>query len=108
MYIGLKFEQNIKLFRAIGNGDNFRDFRVSDYRPETGFIILKHRSRLQKLVSSDAISETPWHRRRIYIEAKTKVVASVWGAEFIQFLATLALFPRLIWKNRMNSTSLSF
>ena len=29
------------------------------------------------------------HRHRIYAEAKAKVVASVWGAEFIQFLAML-------------------
>ena len=37
-------------------------------------------------------------------EAKAKVVSSVWGAEFIQFLAVLAIFPRSIGKNRMNST----
>ena len=37
-------------------------------------------------------------------EAKAKVVASVWGAEFIQFLAAEAILPRSIWKNRMNST----
>ena len=29
------------------------------------------------------------HRRRMEREAKAKVVASVWGAEFIQFLAVL-------------------
>ena len=27
-------------------------------------------------------------------EAKTKVVASVWGAKFIQLLAALAVLPR--------------
>ena len=32
------------------------------------------------------------HRRRMEREAKAKVVASVWGAEFIQFLAALAVF----------------
>ena len=31
------------------------------------------------------------HRRRIKTEAKAKVVASVWGPEFIQFLAALAV-----------------
>ena len=31
------------------------------------------------------------HKRRIKTEAKEKVVASIWGTEFIQFLATLAV-----------------
>ena len=31
------------------------------------------------------------HRRRIYTEDKAKVVAAVWGTEFIQFLAALAV-----------------
>ena len=44
------------------------------------------------------------HRRRMETEAKTKVVASVWGAKFIPFLAALAVLPRSIWKNGMNST----
>ena len=34
-----------------------------------------------------------FHRRKIYTEAKAKVVASVWGAPFIQFLAALAILP---------------
>ena len=33
-----------------------------------------------------------WHRRWIKTEEKAKVVASVWGAEFIQFLAALSCF----------------
>ena len=37
-------------------------------------------------------------------EGKAKVVASVWGAEFIQFLAVLAILPWSIWKKRINST----
>ena len=32
------------------------------------------------------------HTRRINIEEKSKVVAAVWGTEFIQFLAALAVF----------------
>ena len=44
------------------------------------------------------------HRRRMGTEEKAKVVASVWGTEFVQFLATLAVLPRSMWKNRMNST----
>ena len=35
------------------------------------------------------------HRRRIYTEAKATVVASVWEAEFMKFLAALAILPRL-------------
>ena len=31
------------------------------------------------------------HRRRIETEEKAKVVAAVWGTEFIQFLVVLAL-----------------
>ena len=44
--------------------------------------------------------EEGWRER----EAKAKVAASVVGAEFVQFLAALAVLPRSIWKNRMNST----
>ena len=41
-------------------------------------------------------SQGPAHRRRIESEDKAKVVASVWGAECVQFLAALAVFPRSI------------
>ena len=44
------------------------------------------------------------HRRRLDREAKAKVVASVWGADFVQFLAALAVLPRSIWKKRFNSS----
>ena len=38
-------------------------------------------------------SETPLaHRRRIFTEDKAKVVASVWGPEFFQFLAAPATY----------------
>ena len=40
-------------------------------------------------------------RRRIYTEAKAKVVASVWGKEFVQFLAALAILPQTIWETRI-------
>ena len=43
------------------------------------------------------------HRRRIKTEEEAKVVASVWGEEFIKFLAALAILPRTILKNSMNS-----
>ena len=39
-------------------------------------------------------------------EGKAKVVASVWGAKFVQFLAALAVLPRSIWKKRLNSAGL--
>ena len=44
------------------------------------------------------------HKRRMGTEAKAKVVASIWGAKFVKFLAALAVLPRSIRKNRMNST----
>ena len=34
----------------------------------------------------------PKHRKRIKTERKPKVVAEVWGTEFIQFLATLDIY----------------
>ena len=49
-------------------------------------------------------SVQPGHRRRMDREAKAKVVASVWGAEFVQFLAAQAFLPRSIWKNRIKLT----
>ena len=36
------------------------------------------------------------HRRRIELEDKAKVVAYVWGPEFVQFLAALAVLPLYI------------
>ena len=33
------------------------------------------------------------HRRRIMTEEKAKVVSSVWGEEFVQFLAALVVLP---------------
>ena len=37
-------------------------------------------------------------------EDKAKVVASVWGTDFVQFLAALAVLPWSIRKNRKYST----
>ena len=36
------------------------------------------------------------HRRRIELEEKAKVVASVWVAEFVKLIAALAGLPRYI------------
>ena len=47
-------------------------------------------------------------RRRIKAEEKAKVVASVWGEELIQFLATLAVLPRTILKNSSFSVNSSY
>ena len=43
-------------------------------------------------------------RRRIKTEEKAKVVAPVRGEAFIQFLAALAILPRMILKNKMKSS----
>ena len=40
----------------------------------------------------------PEHRRKIKTEEKAKVVASVWGAEIVQFLAVLEVLPRSIYE----------
>ena len=44
------------------------------------------------------------YRRRIKTEETAKVVAAVWREEFIKFLAALAILPRTILKNRINSS----
>ena len=50
------------------------------------------------------------HRRMIHIEEKAKVVTAVWGTEFIQCLATLAVLDyRTIWrlqKDELNKADL--
>ena len=38
-------------------------------------------------------------------EGKAKVVASFWGAKFVQFLAALAVLPQLNWKKRTASAA---
>ena len=46
------------------------------------------------LVISLALAARPQnlnHRRRIYTEENAKVVAAVWGTEFIKFLAALGI-----------------
>ena len=40
----------------------------------------------------------------INTEEKTKVVAAVWGTEFIHFIAALAVFHQDYIKKRMNCT----
>ena len=45
-----------------------------------------------------------YHRRRIKIEEKAKVVASVWVKFCFQFLAALAVLPWTILINRKNCT----
>ena len=44
--------------------------------------------------------EEGWRER----EAKAKVAESVVGAEFVQFLAALAILPLSIGKKRLNSS----
>ena len=50
----------------------------------------------------DASTLLSYSRRRIYTEEKAKVVAAVWGLEFIQFLAALAVMQKDDMKKRMN------
>ena len=47
-------------------------------------------------------------QRRMEREAKAKVIASVWGAKFIKFLAALAISHQDDMKNRMNSSFSSY
>ena len=56
----------------------------------------------RKCVASELYIDTSGHRIRIKTKEKVKVVASVWGEEFIQFLAALAILPRGILKNWIN------
>ena len=51
--------------------------------------------------------ERTYHRRRIKTEEKEQVVASVWGQEFTQFLAALAVLLRTIFNNWMNCTRMN-
>ena len=46
-------------------------------------------------------------RRRMELEDKAKVVPSVWGAEFVKFLAALAVLHWSIRKERSNSSYFS-
>ena len=39
------------------------------------------------------------------LEDKAKVVASDWGAEFVKFLAALAVLPRSVCKKWLNSST---
>ena len=60
-------------------------------------------NRSQQLLSYDRVKSTS-HGRRIKTEEKANVVAYVWGEEVIQFLDALAILPRKILKNRVNSS----
>ena len=46
------------------------------------------------------------NKRRIETEGKAKVVASVWGAKLVKFLAAPAVLPQSIWKKRLISAGL--
>ena len=41
------------------------------------------------------------HRKRIETEDKAMVVATIWGAELVKFLAALALLSRSFFPNRL-------
>ena len=44
------------------------------------------------------------HRRKIYTEEKEKVVAALWGIEYLQFVPALAILHQVDLKNRMICT----
>ena len=44
------------------------------------------------------------HKRRIKTEEKAKVIAAAWGAEAINFFASLDILHHDDFKNRMNCT----
>ena len=77
-----------------------------DLRPAILQDVLKWMYRLKIDHLKDKVREYGSHRRRICTEDKGNVVAAVWGAEFIQFLAALATVYMLHQgdlKNRTNS-----
>ena len=45
-----------------------------------------------------------YHRRRMELEDMAKVVASVWVAKFVHFIAALTVLPQFIRKKRLNSS----
>ena len=71
--------------------------------------IIKQSSNLgeQERGPKQNMHEIKHHRRRRETEDKSKVVASVWGAKCVQFLAALAVLTRSIYKKRMNPTASS-
>ena len=67
------------------------------------YFFLEKNILLTHLLTCSGVSYS-YHWRLMETEAKARVVASVWRAEFIHCLAALAILPWSIWKNRMNST----
>ena len=57
-----------------------------------------------RLIIITTPSRQPMRHSSTKKKDKAKVVASVWGEEFIQFLAALAILPRAIMNNRMSCT----
>ena len=54
---------------------------------------------------ADGLYQRDDHRRSTNTEGTAKVVAAVWGTQFIQFLAALAILHYMtIFKNRTNSS----
>ena len=61
--------------------------------PSVGLFTKKSITKHQKENKTNVgeFCEAPYHRRRINTEETAKVVASVWGEDFIQFPAALAI-----------------
>ena len=61
-----------------------------------------YHEKITEIINFKQYYKSDQHRRRIKTEEKANVVTSVWGKEFIQFLAALAVLTRTIYNNRMN------
>ena len=62
-----------------------------------------YKQQYNSLYSSILHTRMLWHRRRIYAEEKAKVVAGVWGTDFIPYLAALAILQQDDLKNTVGS-----
>ena len=79
-------ELNVDLdkFRLKMEGSSSSTFRSSSTTAAETFSVLGRQSKRNKKISR-------YHRRRIMTEEKAKVLVTVWGTEFIKFLATLTV-----------------
>ena len=69
---------------TFGPGSSYPTDNSADYR----YFCYQHLL-MDLLLYSTACGDYTVHRRRIKTEEKAKVVAAIWGEEFIQFLVSL-------------------
>ena len=63
-------------------------------------MLMFEKSGIRSKSSSGSATFVSTHKRRIKLEDKAKVVASVWGN---RIFAVLAVLPRSIWNKRLSS-----